>query len=51
MWHLVRKEAVDVAVANVRSEVMFENEECVDSSDATDSWIPASVLILVDSWR
>lgn len=37
MWHLVRKEAVDVAVANVRSEVMTENEECVDASDATDS--------------
>lgn len=37
MWHLVRKEAVDVAVVNVRSEVMTENEERVDASDATDS--------------
>lgn len=50
VWHLHRADAVDVAVANVRSEVMTENEERVDASDATDSWIPASVPILVDSW-
>jgi len=37
MWHLVRKEAVDVAVVNVKSEVMTGNEERVDASDATDS--------------